>query len=292
MPIAPSRQAMTPEMFKLLVDVAPGDCITILLYGPAKSGKTYFMGTAGDRTLFISNGNGHATLLSPLFKEKVGANLMLVEVKDPVDPDTGLPEEAIMLVQIKDAINFALTHFPDKFDTICIDDSTALSKSAFWKGLEINERTGKSKTMKAVEKENVIMSTVQDYALEMSLIMNFVTALIDTCTKYKKHLIIGAHERFTYRKGDQIGDLPTLVKVRPAFTGQTFPDAIASLFDCVFHTEAVGGGSNTAYRVRTAGDEVLLAGNRYGATFSTVEVDLKFTDVIRRIKDGQRAKGK
>jgi hypothetical protein len=292
MPVAPGKEVMTPEMFKRLVEMPPGDCVTVLLYGPAKSGKTFVMGSAGDRSLFISNGNGHATLLSPLFKEKVGANPMIVVVADPVDPETGLPETSIMLTKIKDAINYALINMNDQFDTICIDDSTALSKSAFWKGLEINERTLKSKTMKAVEKEGVIMSTVQDYGLEMNLIMGFVTALIDTCQRYKKHLIIGAHERFTFKKGDQIGELPTLVKVRPAFTGQTFPDAVASLFDCVFHTEAVGGGSNTAYRVRTSGDEILLAGNRYGATFETVEQNLKITDMIRRIKDGQRAKGK
>lgn len=283
---------ITPEMFRRLVELPPGDSVTCLVYGAAKTGKTWFLGSAGERTLFLSNGNGDETLKSILFRENVGANPMVVKIEDPIDPETGLPLDAVALELMKDTINYAMVNMNDQFDTICIDDSTALRKSAFWKGLLLNDKTGKSKTLASVKADEVITSTVQDYGIEMQIVMQFFVMLIDMCKKHKKHLLIGAHERYTYRKGDKIGDLPTLVRIRPAFTGQTFPDDVAALFDCVFHSEAVGGGSNTAYRMRTSGDEVLVAGNRYGGTFATVEPNLKFTDMLRRIKDGQRAKGK
>lgn len=288
MPIAPSKQTITPEMFRRLVEIPPGDSVTCLIYGAAKTGKTEFMGSAGDRTLFLSNGNGDETLKSIHFKDRVGANPIVVTIADPIDPETGLPLEAVALEKMKDAVNHAMQNFPNDFDTICIDDSTALRRSAFWKGLLINDKTNKSKTLDSVRKEEVIFSTVQDYQIEMQIVMQFLVALIDMCKKHNKHLIVGAHERFTYRKGDKIGDLPTLVKVRPAYTGQTFPDDVASLFDCVFHSEVVGAGTNVAYRIRTVGDEVLLAGHRYGGTFETVEINLQFTKMIERIKNGQR----
>lgn len=275
------------DRFKRLDTIKSGKSVVMMIYGAAKTGKTYFMGTAGSRTLFINNGAGMETFKSPLFTQKVGANPLIVTINEAID-DNGLPVAAKAFDEMADSITFALENFSEEFDTICIDDSTAARRHAMYKGLEINQKLGKSKTLKeVVEKFDVVSAAVQDYGMEMSIILQFLVWLIEEAKKHEKHLIVGAHERHTFAKGEKIGDSPTIKRIRPGFTGQTMPDDIGGLWDILAHSEVVGGGSNLIYRLRFSGDEIIQAGSRYGGIFETVESNCNFLEMVKRIEEAK-----
>lgn len=273
--------------FRRLSETKPGESVCGMFYGPAKTGKTLILGSAGNRSLFINNGQGSETLRSPLFKSKFpDCDPIIVDIHEPLDAD-GLPSgPATAFDMMSDAIDYALANFGDKFDTICVDDSTAARRFAMYKGLEVNQASGKSKTLEQMVKKYDVMSVaVQDYGIEMNLILQFLVGTIELCKKNNKHFFIGAHERNTFSKGSNIGDLPTLTKIRPGFTGQTMPDEIGGLWDILAHTEAVGGGvQSSVYRTRFNGDEIITAGVRYGGIFETVETNVTIPNILERIK--------
>jgi len=272
--------------FRRLNEVPPGESVTWMIYGPAKTGKTFFMASAGERSLFINNGAGIETLRSPLCVSKYPdvVNMLTVDIEDHFD-DKGELVLPARFDMTSDAIDFALQEYGDQFDTILIDDSTSARRDAMAKGLTIADKTGKSHTITEImDKWDVILPAVQDYGIEMSLILQFLMGTIDLVKKHKKHLIVGAHERHTFQKPAKIGDQPTLLRLRPGFTGQTMPDDIGGLWDVLTHSEAVGGGSNTVYRQRFNGDEILQAGCRYGGVFETVESNVSFVKAVERIK--------
>lgn len=265
--------------FVQLNDIQPAESSTTLIYGGSKTGKTDFMGTAGDRMLFINNGLGIETFFGKRFKDRP-INPIVVTLK--ADEKT---EQYRVYDQIKDIIDHALDNLSDRFDTIAIDDSTAFRRSAMLVALQFNKDTGKSKSLDASSKYDISIPAVQDYGTEMEFTSSFIAQTISICKEAKKHFIMGAHERLTFKKGAGIGDIPSLVRITPSFTGvDKNPDYISGLFDNVWHTEAVGGGERTIYRIRTVGDETLTAGTRYSGIFKEIEKDLRFTDVISRIK--------
>lgn len=276
------------ESFRRLSEAPAAESVCWMEYGPAKTGKTLFMASAGARTLFINNGAGMETLKSPLCRAKYpdAANMLFVTIEEQLD-DRGNPVKAAAFDMMSDAIDMGLQEYGDQFDTICIDDSTAARRHAMYKGLEINKGTGKSKTLDDVLKYEVVMPAVQDFGIEMNLILQFLVGTIELCKKHKKHLIVGAHERHTLKKAEKIGDQPTIMRIRPGFTGQTLPDDIGGLWDVLTHTEAVGGGSNTIYRHRFNGDEIIQAGVRYGGIFETVESNVDFLKCVERIREGK-----
>lgn len=276
--------------FRRLHEVPPGESVTWMAYGDAKSGKTFFMASARKRMLFINNGDGMETLRSPLVLSKYPEvnDALTVTIREHYD-DKGEPLLHARFDMISDAIDYGIEHFGEEFDTICIDDSTAARRDAMRKGLLIASATEKSKTLQnIVGKWDVILPAVQDYNVEMSLILQFLMGTIETVKKHKKHLIVGAHERHTFLKPAKIGDQPTLLRVRPGFTGQTMPDDIGGLWDVLTHTERVGGGSNTVYRHRFNGDEITQAGIRYGGIFETVESNVDFLKAVERIRAAQK----
>lgn len=281
-------QLIGADSFKRVKELPAANSITWMEYGGAKSGKTMFMASAGPRTLFLNNGSGIETIKSPLAQKKYPGceDMLTVEISEELDAN-GLPEHATAFDKYSHVINFALMNYFTDFDTICLDDSTSARRHAMYKGLEINLETGKSKTLADVKKFDVMQAAVQDYGIEMNIILQFFVKLIETCKKYDKHLIVGAHERYTLKKGDKIGELPSVVQVRPGFTGQTMPDDIGGLWDILTHTEKVGGGSNIIYRHRFNGDEITQAGVRYGGVFETVESDVNFLKCVERIKAQQ-----
>ena len=74
--------------FKRLVDYKAGEAWTVLIYGPTKSGKTWFVGSAGSRTLLVNTGSGLATLQSPAFRAKFpnSKDIIVVDVYE-TDPE-------------------------------------------------------------------------------------------------------------------------------------------------------------------------------------------------------------
>ena len=286
----PPKMLVDHHNFVRLKDEPPGESVTWMAYGDAKSGKTFFMASARKRQLFINNGGGMETLRSPLCLSKYPEvnEALTVTIEDRYD-DKGEPLLNARFDMMSDAIDYGLQHFGEEFDTICVDDSTAARRDAMRKGLLIAGDTEKSKQMgKLYEKYDVLLPAVQDYNVEMSLILQFLMGTIEIAKKNKKHLIVGAHERHTFQKPAKIGDQPTLLRVRPGFTGQTMPDDIGGLWDVLTHTERVGGGSNTVYRHRFNGDEITQAGIRYGGIFETVESNVDFLKAVERIRAAQK----
>lgn len=268
-----------------LNDLPRGECVTLLLYGSAGSGKTIFCGTAGNRTLFINIGNGIESLQSKWFKSYCPNSNPIIEtiIEDRV------PSIAAGFDLVCDTVDKYIKDSSKDFDTIIIDDVTALRRMAMNKGLEINQTLNRSKT-KSLSRD-VIIPTVQDYGVEMNLIDQFIGEYTTSLREKGKHFIMTAHERITYKKGPNIGDIPTIHKISPGFTGQTFPDSVTGMFDLTWHMEAVGSGTNTIYRVRTQGDESLVAKTRHAGLFPTLYTNPKFLDVVNAVKTQIPLKG-
>jgi hypothetical protein len=153
------------------------------------------------------------------------------------------------------------------------------------KSLEINQKLGRSQSLTKTTKQfDVTIPAVQDYGMEMNLIEQFIIAYTNIAKENGKHLIMTAHQRLTYAKGDKIGDAPVLKKVAPGFTGQTFPDQVSAFFDNVWYAEVVAGGrTGSVFRCRTVGDDVITAKSRNGGVFATVETNPNFLKLVDKL---------
>jgi len=263
-----------------LNDIPKGESICILLYGGGGTGKTWFCGTAGDRTLIINISLGILTLQSPLFRQKVGSNPIIHTITEDLIPDEPRGFDAV-----KDALNYYTKNYPNEFDVIVIDDVTELRRLAMNKALQMNAELGNSKSLSHSRKYNEQVVAIQDYGQEMNLTEGAIRNLVTVSKELNKHLIVVAHERITYNKATQIGGIETVHKIAPGFTGKAFPDETTGIFDFVWHTEAEGSGANISYVIRTAGDNALIAKSRGNGLFKTKEVGLTFPEVIKRIKN-------
>lgn len=275
--------------FQTLDELPRGNAQTLLLYGPNGSGKTWFCGTSGERTLFISIGNGESTLQSPEFRSKfpTAAKLLLVRIPVPMN-SYGMPTDWKHFDEICDAIDEGLDKYSDRFDTVVVDDGSALHRNAMLKALEVNDQLGKSNTKKTQTKWNTLAPAMQDYQMEMNLIDQFIAGTTTELKEKGKHFILTAHDRYTFKKGDKMGDQPELIKVTPAFTGvDKNPDLIGQYFDNVWHTEVVGGGSQRAYRITTQGHERLTAKTRMAGVFKPLEMNLNWLDCIKRMQESK-----
>lgn len=261
-----------------LSEIPRGESITSLFYGPAGTGKTILCATSGDRSLFVNIGNGITSLQNDWFRKYSGNSNPIVEtiIEDRV------PDIAKGFDLVCDVIDDYLKTKSKEFDTVIVDDVTALRRMAMNKGLEINQKLNRSKTKSL--SEDVIIPGVQDYGVEMNLIEQFVGEYTEIMRKEGKNFIMTAHDRITYKKGPNIGDIPTIHKISPGFTGQTFPDAVTGMFDLVWRLEAVGSGINTLYRARTQGDEVLTAKSRFPGIFPTLYSNPNFQNIVKAIK--------
>lgn len=262
-----------PIKFKRLSDRRPGESWILLVYGPSKSGKTYFAGTCGPRTLYINIGDGLETLMSPAFTSRYSDSkgMITVDVGDHPDPFGFICE----------TIDYALANFPNEFDTVVLDEVTALRRYAINKAIDLNNvertRTRVSRTKEYVKAD------VQDFNIEMDMIEWFFGTYCPIFKKEGKNFLVLAHDRQVYGKPPRIGEEAPLIKIVPGFTGKTFPDKVPAYFDDVWRMEAVGG-VNKVYRLRTAGDEKKAGGSRHGGIFKDTESDPNFLEMLNRIK--------
>lgn len=272
----------TKFRFKRLKERKPGESWILLVYGPSKAGKTFFGGTAGPRTLFINIGEGIDTLLSPAFTTRYP------DAKDMIVADVRESEggKALAFDEITDVIDEALKSFPDKFDTIVIDEATAFRKFALNRGMELNTEARTRGSSRGSRTEDFVTAEVGDYGKEMQLIEWFLATYIPKFKAAKKHFVLLAHERQTFGKPAKIGDDPILKRITPGFTGKTFPDAVPVYFDDVFRMEVVGGGTNVAYRIRTAGSEIEMGGVRHGGIFDATEQNPNFLQMLAKVQAG------
>jgi hypothetical protein len=271
-----------PFVFKRLGEYEPGQSWILLYYGPSKTGKTYFAGTAGARTLFINVGDGIETLMAPAFVNRyrdASREMIMVDIRE-TNPQ-GIAEA---FDRMCDAVAYALKKFPDKFDTIVLDEATALRKYAMNKATELNTGARKNSATRAKRTEAFMEPDIGDYKTEMQMIEWFLGNFTPQFKEAGKNFLMLAHERQVFQKASTIGGEQTLKKIQPGFTGKTFPDTVPAYFDDVWHSEVVGGGTNVVYRARTAGSEMEVGGARHGGIFSTVELDPNFLKMLERIK--------
>jgi hypothetical protein len=266
---------------KRVKDTIPTESISVLVWGASKSGKTQFAGTAGDRSLFISNGLGSSTFHSPSFKNKVHSNPLIIEV--PFD-EVSNKQRSIAIVG--KAVEFGLEN--DDVDTIIIDDASANTRSAMIRGMEYNDATNKSHTISSGKSyDNLTVPAVQDYGTEMEVTIQFYASVISDCKAKNKHFILLAHERNIFKASSKIGEQPTLIRQVPYFTGaDKNPDRIPGLFDWVLHMEKKGGGERVKYMMRTQGDENLLADMRNArGLFPVLVEDPNFLNMVQKLKE-------
>lgn len=265
-----------------LSTIPKGEAVSVLNYGNAKTGKTFFAGTAGDRSLFISNGDGHSTLQSKFFKDKIGTDpfIEIVGTDDIVKGATAFRKIAELIEQ-----NVKNT----EIDTIIVDDASRHVQASMLMAMEINQALGTSKTLLKTSKFDLLLPEVQDYKTEIENTLQFYSWVISECKHYKKHFILLAHQRNTFKKGKNIGDTKELIKTVPFFTGaDSAPDRIPGLFDWVLHSEATGAGERARYKVRTEGDESLMAGCRDAkGIFPTIIEDPNFLKMVQSVREGK-----
>lgn len=275
--------------FSTLDDLNLSESVTMLAYGAAGTGKTWFVGTAGPRTLIINIGNGLATIKSPVFRKKFySAGLPIIAtIHEERDEKTGIFKVATGFDAVCDAIDVALAQFPDRFDTIAVDDATQLRGFAANKALEVGAEDNRSKTLEKAKKYGTVLMAQQDFFGEMNLVEQFVAGTVDLARKHNKHFILTAHERYVWKKmmdqkGKVIGE--EVDRVRPAFTGKSFPDDITGHFDLVWHFEAIAAGGGQVYRAHTAEARKYLAKTRYPEVFKGVEINPNFLKIVAAIK--------
>lgn len=285
----PLKDPAAPVMFQTLDEIRPYEAITMLYYGGSGVGKTMFVATAGSRTLIINIGDGLVTIQGEWARKQFYKDGLpiVATIREERDPKTGVFKAADAFDKVKDAIEWAMDKFPDRFDTIAVDDATQLRAFAMNKGLELNEQFNRSKTLAEAKKSGGYVPAVQDYGVEMDLIEAFVTDTVAFCKAEKKHFILTAHERHIFKpmkdqSGKKIGE--ELDKIRPGFTGKTFPDDITAHFDLVWRAEAVRTGGGTVYRAYTEDSMGIKAKSRYPGVFKNPEINPNFLKIIATIK--------
>lgn len=279
--------------FKTFDQYNPDESITALWYGGFGSGKTEAAGSAGEKTLYIDVGKSATTFHAPGYKARKGPfKGIYIPISDTPSSNSSLVPNATGFDAVCDAIDEALAKIPDKFETIVVDEATRLRAFAMNKGIRISAATEKSKTFAAAEKHGAILPVVQDYGAEMSLVEQFCNGYTDICKRYGKHFILIAHERHIYNKPSKIGEQPSLQRILPGFTGQTFPDSIANIFDLVWHFECVNQDKFYARTVGTANSaEVAIqetgvaAKTRFSGIFNEKEYNVSWPNVLKRIRE-------
>lgn len=262
--------------FKRLNERKPGESWILMVYGASKSGKTYFAGTAGPRTLFINIGDGLETLLSPAFTSRYpdSSKMVTVDIRDSESISDAFDKTC-------EAIDYAFEKFPNEFDTIVLDEATAFRKYALNKAMDLN--SAQRQKIRVSRKKEYVKAEIGDYGIEMDMIEWFLGEYVPIFKKEGKNFLMLAHERQVYGKPAKMGDEPPLKKIVPGFTGKTFPDKVPAYFDDVFRMECVGK-VNKVYRLRTSGDEAEMGGSRHGGIFKTLEPDPNFQEMLARIK--------
>lgn len=285
----PATTQPTLPAFTQLSEYPLSGSFTQLIYGASGSGKTWYLGTGGDKNLIIDTGGDLVTIQSPLFQQKYKSNPLVVSVKEQLGP-RGNVETATAYDCVTDVIDYAISHYRDKFDTICVGDVTQLRKYAMNKGLEVGLALGKSTTKTKIDEYDTAYYAVQDFGAEMDLITKFIFGYISICQSNSINFIMAAHERLTLvtptnAQGNRILGAESVIKeIRPGFTGKTFPDDIVAPFDEVWYFDPVGSGDVIHYRARTGGGSDVVAKSRHAGIFPYIYKNPNLLDSINAVK--------
>lgn len=245
--------------------------LSILLYGLSQFGKTWFAGSAGSRTLYISvSQTALSTLTSKAFKNRY----------PNCDPEFVQLRKATFN-EVTDIIDDYIKNKADLFDTIVIDDLTYLSGIAMSFALELNQSSRKSQTL--ANTKLVPLPAKQDFGTLQNIFLWFLGEYVPRIKESGKHLICIAHPRFVFSpppKGSE-DQTPKLSSVFPYVVGKDFfaPNVLPSYFDEVYYGYIEAG--QRAFR--TQRNAIVTAGTRHAVELKEVETNLDFPTLISKI---------
>lgn len=269
-----------PFEFKRVSETPPAEATATCIYGASGAGKTDLAGSA-PRPLFINTGDGILTLSGPSFKtRRKNADPIIIDIREKLDKGawTGF-------YRVGDAIDYALEHMLDQFDSVVLDDLTGLNKFGMNTAIDMNGTSGRSQTKASAGKRNTYLPAMQDYGTQMGLVDWFFGTYIPILKDAKKHFIVLAHERLSYSKPKGKGDVPILLAKSPHVTGaDKNPDALAAYFDNVWYAHKI---NTSVYRITTQGDEIVRAKTRIGGVLNEKESDPDFTEMLSRMQSGK-----
>lgn len=274
---------------KRLSELPKSQAVTWLIYGESGSGKTFVCGTAGSRAAIIDCGVSPLdTLQAKTFKDKYpDVDPIILKLRDRVEPSKeGGFETGEAFVELQKLTDFLLER--DDVDFIIWDNATAIKKWAMVHGLGISKGMERSKTQDRYRKSGIVVPAVQDFGMEILLMEQLFREYTECCKSAGKHFVVTAHQRLTLVKPDSIGESPIVERIRPGFTGQTFPDDVPALFDEVYYMKKSGGGDNTIFQAQTAGDGQVTAKTTHGSGILRVfEVDPNLQKILERMRAGE-----
>ena len=284
---SPQLEKQVPFQVYRLSLLPKSESIAVLGYGGSGVGKTWFAGTAGDRTAIVDCGQSPLdTLKSRAFIETIGKiDPLIVPIRERLN------SKRIPLGKAFDemcrATDYLLTKHLDDFDTLIWDNSSAVRRFAMIRGIVINKEQDLSQSQTKLESYKIPIIAIQDYKMEMQIMEWAINTYIDACKAEKKNFIVLAHRREIFRRSSKIGDQPTLIGIRPDFTGEKSVDVIPAPFDEVWYFEIAGGGQ---YRMRTKGTDIIIAKTTAGAgPLNEFEVNPHFLKLLKRIRLGAKA---
>lgn len=291
--ISPSHERFLVSQLK---DHDPQEAWCTLVYGGYGSGKTFFCGTMNpNKGIFINIGQGILALKSPLFKNMYpdAGNLIVIDVMEHMKD--GVVTEARGFDIVCEIIEYCFAKIIDSEDwTIALDDATFLRRMIMNKVREMNVEVAANSNKKAEQsKFEKAMNRwapdgVKDMGKEMDVIEWFIAQHIPRFKATKTNFIMTAHQREVYGKAPAIGDERPLLKVRPGFRGQTFPDQVPIYFDDVFRTKVKSGGKlGKIFTLVTTSGESEATKNRNGGVFPEVISNPNHQQMLEAIRAGK-----
>lgn len=245
----------------------PSDPVQILVYGQAKTGKSWGALTF-PRPVVIDFDKGVATARNPEFVAKYGVRNVFYETFTERKLLKGIP-------QAHNAFDDACRFFDewmkkdgkwkdlntgkeyavgvDMFDTWIIDSGTTLSEFAQYKAVIVMGGMKLSKTHEEAVRHGLIVPKIQDYASERSLVEQFVDMVKST----GKNVVLICHEK------ELTDDNGNVTGVTPLLTGKS-TEAISLKFDEVWNLRVKKAGPNTVRYLQTVADGLRKVGSRYG----------------------------
>ena len=243
-----------------LQDWKPTDPIQILVYGAAKTGKSWGALTA-PRPVVFDFDRGIATARSLDFVKQFGHRQIFYEVFN-ASMSGAIPRNY-------EAFDSACKYFDewmkpsgrwngvqvgrDMFDTFVIDSGTSLSELAQHKALIVLNSMKLSKAYEEAIKTGVVVPRIQDYGSERSLVEQFVDMVLGS----GKNVILICHEK------EVTTDTGAVTAIVPLLTGKS-SEVIPMKFDEVFNLRIKKVGPDVKRYLQTQPDGIRKAGSRYG----------------------------
>lgn len=251
----------------LIQDWQPSDPVQILVYGKAKTGKSWGALTF-PRPVVFDFDRGVATARNPDFVAKHGQRWIFYETFAEKNMKRGVPLSA-------NAFDDACRYFDewmkpkgkwvspsdgktyevgrDQFDTLIIDSGTTLSELAQYKAVIVLGGMKLSKTHEQAMSSGLLIPRIQDYGSERSLVEQFTDMIKDS----GKNVVMICHEK------EMVNEAGSVTDIVPLLTGKS-SEVIPLKFDEVYNLRIKKQGSEVVRYLQTQPDGIRKVGTRYG----------------------------